>query len=392
MKSPTLRSESHLAELDGLRGVAILLVFVFHCLPNTGIEVIDRIGLVRFSFWIGVDLFFVLSGFLITGILIDHRGASNRWKTFYGRRVLRIFPLFYFALSAVFLAGLFFQPLADQLSRTASAPWLFSYLFNFWLSSSGGWPGSEVVNHFWSLCVEEQFYLFWPFLVFYVRRDRLPWVMGFTVVFAWLFKWWIVVGDTPLIAAHVLMPARMDAFALGGLVAWMLRHPDHCLQPKVVRRIVWLAAIAIAAIALPARGLFPDQPMTPALATPLLAVLFAGTIFLAVRPVGEFGRLAALWRTAPLRLAGRYSYGLYVYHWLVQSSVVKYDLFGIKTDHPWLNFAVVCFLSFGFTVASYHLLEMPFLRLKRLFRFHQKPVGASATDPAAADAAPVDKP
>jgi len=349
--------------------MAILLVFVYHCVPNTGVAFIDQIGAIRHSFWIGVDLFFVLSGFLISGILIDHRQADNRWKTFYGRRSLRIFPLFYFTLLIVFLFAVFYRPLAEQLAETAPAPWLFCYLFNFWLSANTGWPESEILNHFWSLCVEEQFYLFWPIIVFCVPLKKLPWIMAATVFGAWIFKLLIVLFDQPLIAAHTLMPARMDAFALGGLVAWMFRHPERCIQPVIVRRVFWISALIIASIAAPTRGLFPDQPLTPSLATPLLALFFASTIFLAVRPAGEFVHVNKIWRLSFLRLAGRYSYGLYVYHWLLQVTLVKYDLFGIKTVYPWFNFAIVTVLTITISVASYHLLEMPFLKLKRFFRF-----------------------
>jgi len=364
-----INSERHVPELDGLRGMAILLVFIFHCVPNTGVTVVDQIGAIRHSFWIGVDLFFVLSGFLISGILIDHRDADNRWKTFYGRRSLRIFPLYYFALLIVFLLAVLYRPLAEQLNGTAPAPWLFSYLFNFWLSDNAAWPESEILNHFWTLCVEEQFYLFWPLLVFYVPYKKLPWIMAATVFGAWLVKWLIVLCDQPLIAAHTLMPARMDAFALGGLVAWMFRHPEQCIRAVIVRRVFWISAIIITVIAAPSRGLFPDQPLTPCIATPLLAIFFASTIFLAIRPIGEFVHINKLWRIPLLRLAGRYSYGLYVYHWLLQVTLVKYDLFGTKTHHPWFDFAIVTLLTITISVASYHLLEIPFLKLKRFFRF-----------------------
>src|SRR5690625_4685275 len=156
----------YVKELDGVRGVAILLVILFHCFPSP----LTGLG------WIGVDLFFVLSGFLITGILIDSKGNKRYYSNFIGRRILRIFPLYYLVLFIM----LFLLPLIGRGFSSGSnysfylrhQGWFWSYLQN-WLFSFHGFPKNLILSHFWSLGVEEQFYLVWPFLVLLLPKKLL---------------------------------------------------------------------------------------------------------------------------------------------------------------------------------------------------------------------------
>ncbi len=176
----------HVPVLDGLRGLAILLVLLHHFANVYAPSAWTRNAWHRVvgSGWCGVDLFFVLSGFLITGILHDARRGPGYFRNFYMRRVLRIFPLYYGVLAALFLA---YPLLAGSHQRFAALaehqPWLWLYAQNFKVILSGDWVPCGM-NHFWSLAVEEQFYLFWPFVVFACRRRTLLHVSVALVVLA----------------------------------------------------------------------------------------------------------------------------------------------------------------------------------------------------------------
>ena len=170
-------SGAYVPALDGIRGIAILTVMLHHFTifgmvrPNNFIDV--QFYRLASAGWCGVDLFFVLSGFLITGILLDTKSGPHFFRNFYMRRVLRIFPLYYGFLIVIFVliplaiqVGDKFQTLLDQQG------WYWSYLINLPIAFKG-WSSVIIIDHFWSLAVEEQFYLFWPLVVFFSQRRQL---------------------------------------------------------------------------------------------------------------------------------------------------------------------------------------------------------------------------
>src|SRR5688572_7114217 len=155
-------NRGHIPALDGLRGIAVLIVLGFHIFPNH----------VKFG-WAGVDLFFVLSGFLITGILLESKGTPNYYRNYLAKRTLRIFPLYYFFLIVFFIVF----PLVgysdsiynyDYLSSTQSWYWL--YIQNWRIFFDPHYPGEDIISHFWSLAIEEQFYIFWPLVIYLIPR------------------------------------------------------------------------------------------------------------------------------------------------------------------------------------------------------------------------------
>lgn len=161
-------SRHHLQELDGLRGFAILLVLCSHLVslpPGGRSPFVDRlVGMILGLGWVGVDLFFVLSGFLITGILVQSRGGPHYFRNFYARRSLRIFPLYYLFLAiATFISPLLLSP-----ESILTLPKEHAWVYWLYLSNFGGKP-SEAFAHTWSLAVEEQFYLVWPAIVFFAK-------------------------------------------------------------------------------------------------------------------------------------------------------------------------------------------------------------------------------
>jgi peptidoglycan/LPS O-acetylase OafA/YrhL len=229
MHRESLDFSRRIPELDGLRGLAILLVLFYHYVESSPllprfISVAGRLS------WSGVDLFFVLSGFLIGGILLNARESPNYFKAFYVRRAYRILPVYAVTLAAFWLIRIWSHL---ESSGNASLQWLFSKPFpwyfyatftqNFSMSYYGtlgpAWLGAT-----WSLAVEEQFYLTLPFIIRYIKPGRLPYLLGIVILFApvsrTLLRLFVTHGE---VGTYVLMPSRADALMLGVVAALFLR-------------------------------------------------------------------------------------------------------------------------------------------------------------------------
>lgn len=224
-------------ELDGVRGLAILLVVLYHYL----LGVTNNHDLVSVSlrsaisaWWTGVDLFFVLSGFLIGGILIDHRNSRNYFKTFYMRRICRIFPIYFLWVGLFFLivklcAGHITSGwYKDNFTELWSVPsWsYFVFLQNFWMAKMNAFgPNWTAVT--WSLCIEEHFYLIVPLLIWFVPARRLPAVLAGLLLFSPLFRLFLYMYY-PQFLLWVILPGRADGLLLGVLCACLVRNPKLC--------------------------------------------------------------------------------------------------------------------------------------------------------------------
>lgn len=214
-------------ELDGLRGVAILLVLFFHSCGSSNFLPRYLVAIARLS-WSGVDLFFVLSGFLLGGILLDAKASPVYFKTFYARRAYRILPLYGLTLAVFWLIS----AVLNIESSNAAFHWLFSGAFpwyvyatftqNFAMTVSGT-LGSAWLGVTWSLAVEEQFYLTLPPIIRYVRRLRLPYVVGAIIVAAPVCRALLRIVSDAEVGSYVLMPCRADALMLGVVAALLFR-------------------------------------------------------------------------------------------------------------------------------------------------------------------------
>jgi peptidoglycan/LPS O-acetylase OafA/YrhL len=360
--------------LDGLRGVAIGGVLASHFLNiwpllNAG----DRAFIAVAGLgWAGVDLFFVLSGFLITGILVDTLGAANWWSAFLARRTLRIFPLYYLALAIFWWAG----PVAgliDVWTLRRWGWWYWSYLSNWAFAARETIPS---LSHFWSLAVEEQFYLFWPLVVWLARGRRLA------VVSAGLFAAGPVVrllivelSGWPAGSAYRVTPGRVDQLALGALLAVLFRSPaGRAWLCRWWRPVMVFGAVAFVALGLPLGPFDMHRAPLEIWSHTLLGLAFGGLVAGAVAGEGTTGRLQRVLSAGPLQVLGRYSYGLYVVHYFVHEAAVAAlrrwpaGAAGLDTRGGVLAYAAAATaVSLGLAWLSWQLFERRFLALKSLF-------------------------
>jgi peptidoglycan/LPS O-acetylase OafA/YrhL len=368
----------HVPALDGVRGVAIALVLLHHFVLFSGIRPAGWLewlfsNLAR-SGWIGVDLFFVLSGFLISGILCDSKGEAGYFRRFYIRRALRIFPLYYATLIGYFIVLPLLVPLGERYAALARDQiWYWTYLVN-WQIGLNGWPESPGLGHFWSLAVEEQFYLIWPLVVFLLTRRQL--VALCLAIIAASFALRVALHfEGHIVGAYVLTPARMDSLAWGALLAIIARTPRGL---QSLRRWSWpafaLTVIPVIGAILFAGALNSESLPTQTFGYSVLGLMFAGLIALVItsRPRGSVDRLLS---SRPLVALGRYSYALYVLHhpvlYLVQRSGFRVvdgpRLLGSQLPLQLAYMVLLGGVCLLLAILSWQIIESPFLRLKERF-------------------------
>ena len=344
----------HVPALDGVRGIAILAVFLFHCsLRLQGFwGAFGRWG------WMGVDLFFVLSGFLITGILLDTRDAApgSYYGSFYGRRVLRIGPAFVVVMAALVLApALTGQSAADHLRLVSHEVWYWTFLANV-LIATHGWRGViPQTSPFWSLAVEEQFYLIWPSVV---RRLSVHGVLRLglvLIVVVAILRFVLALRDVSGNALYALMPTRADLLGWGIVLAALVRIPN---GTSLIRRLLWPAlvggSLVLFAVVVRERSIaFSTRTMVVA-GFPAIALLAACLVAIAL--VHEPRLLRWPWLTG----LGKVSYGLYLWHMTAIVVVAKL----LPQVNAWL-IPVAFLCSLVPTLVSWFLIEQPALSLKR---------------------------
>ncbi|MEW4528926.1 acyltransferase [Maioricimonas sp. JC845] len=368
----------HCPPLDGVRGLAILIVFAYDCLkiPNDGNPISLGVRWLSTAGWSGVDLFFVLSGFLITGILLDTRGRDGYLSSFYLRRAVRILPLYYVTLFVVF--GIM-PPVLEALHASASVQqsyaqlsadqlWFWCYLQNWMVALRQAWPDNNVLNHFWSLAVEEQFYLVWPFVVMWLSRRQLAWTCLTACLFALAARigllWW---GVAPL-TTYVSTLTRLDSLCAGALLAIGIRNAR--IYPWIARAALPVTvgmAVAVAALDAVWPVLRYETTGMHMVGHTLLAILFAGLIGTAatVRPDHVLARSLTI---RPLTKLGLYSYAIYVLHRPVYRMVQSFDWsWLLPTVRGYTVFGVSLALSVLAAAVSWIVLERPMLSLKRYF-------------------------
>ena len=348
--------------------MAIILVMLFH------FYFVLEVG------WVGVQLFFVLSGYLITSILLKEK--VNPLKAylgrFYWRRSLRIFPLYFIYIIIVHVGYL----LVSKPENFGSlAPYLYTYTFNYQPLVQGYQP-DIAFTHFWSLSVEEQFYLFWPFLIFFLNGRALKILVISLILLCPIFRFWIVdlltvrgvheIGEI----VYRLTPSQLDAFAIGAAI------PVFSLQnisSRVSNKILALASVLFAggaaisfasisglswtSIGYPIGGLIAFQHIWSYTCIDLMSgALILTMVVKRERESWGFSFLKKIFETPFMVFIGKISYGLYVYHWIILSIYRSYV-------HPLVQNLFIGFILYSIAViavsyASFQIIEKFFLKLK----------------------------
>jgi peptidoglycan/LPS O-acetylase OafA/YrhL len=354
---------AYIPELDGLRAIAVILVLINHFAP-TSIPFAWRVAAVG---WVGVDLFFVLSGFLITRILLETRTHPTYYRDFYVRRTLRIFPLYYCMLLVTFASLLLWHHGESyrNLTQWGSPMWSWLYLGNVQMAVLGHTPHILALIPLWSLHVEEQYYLLFPLLVRVLRPQTLVRVLLGVLVVSPLLRlllWWWNPGNPYL--DYMLLPCRFDALALGALIA---------LRPLHIEKRI-LGALTIGGGML-VYGLFAtighnvwSDPFTRVWGYSLFPAVFGcGILWIILyRP----SRQTRWLNTAPLQFLGKTSYATY----LLQAPMATALGTLLAGTAIWGNdvcrFVLICATTIGLAGLSWRFLERPLLQLKERLAPH----------------------
>jgi len=354
---------------DGIRGVAIFWV-VLHNATSMPLAPSGRwlhlFPLLTSRGWIGVQLFFALSGFLITKSLLETQGQPGYFRNFYARRALRIVPLYYTVLVLLLLVlpGL-----------GAHVPYRLDHQAPLWLFTAN-WTRSFPYGfgHFWSLAVEEQFYLLWPLVVFRLAPRRLLTACLWIALAALVVRCVLAACGTDPGVLYGNTACRMDALALGGAGACLLRIPQVQDAMRTRQAAISAAALLVFLAGIPfTRGYDIGRLSGETLGYTLLALSTAAFVsWVALPGLPARNPIVSLLVWGPLRSCGKYSYGIYVFHNLLHILVGVPWLtvrFGKQLPVPVAMVYVIAVLlvSCALAFCSYHLLEKHFLRLKRFF-------------------------
>lgn len=378
-------ADHHIDVLDGLRGFAVLYVMLDHLFPYHVFEHITFLKplFVVFSMgWSGVDLFFVLSGFLITGILLKHKGSNSYFKAFYGRRILRIFPLYYLLL----IAFLIFIPALD----------LFPGSNNFWTSEGTTWqywtfmvnlgPATNMAGHAflsvaWSLAIEEQYYFVWPSVVRFVTKQTVQRICVAGLVGFGLLRvvMYFVFSESPLWLYHFTF-THLDGILLGSLLATLFF--EEAKYKIILRRYASSALLlfVVCVVVVSWCALFPNDTQHICYQVPMVMLgylvvpLFYGSIL--TRCLLDRGKLHDFFNNSWLRKCGKYSYCMYLIHfilsWFVLNAITTLDflmfpgksiLFGLSA------FGITMVLTYVFASLSWKFFEGPVNGLKKYFPY-----------------------
>ena len=361
MKATRTMPVARLEVLDALRAIAVFGVFAVH-FPDMFIgNYLDTGSL-------GVRLFFVLSGFLITGILLRERDVIDEGRlrpfpalrSFYLRRFFRIAPTFYLALAAAWLVAL------DDIR--VSWPWHAAFLSNQYIMKLAQWPGS--LSHLWTLALEFQFYLVWPLALVFLPRRCFPWLIAACLILGPLTRWASPAWGVPTAFSHLTTTGSLDFFGWGATVAWIrklnLSHVqrfDNFTKPL----LPWSLA---AAILLAGRWSWSlPINVVHAVAGFIMAAAFAILIATCSRSVPPAWAVWLARQTLLVRL-GTISYGLYLYHNLMHwvAPRVCLRIFGNSyPDQSFLYTSVLLVSTIAVSIISWQIVEAPLNRYSRRF-------------------------
>ena len=362
MPSQSTVIKGYIPQLDGIRGLAIILVVSFHYFGYIPL----------FSFgWCGVDLFFVLSGYLITSRLIASQKQKDHLKKFYINRALRILPIYYLTLVLFYTAfNLLVKKENFYLFDFYNYNWAsFALFFQNWTFIFYHGPKENFLEHFWSLAIEEQFYLLWPFFLYKLWQKKFFYKLIFIIIVLIILTRTLIYSHYPEWSdyRHYFYNTfcRMDAFLIGGSL-FLFQKADklkHFAKLSVASAIMIVAGIFLTCNA------SVSNPFMSTTGYTLIALMFAGLIYKASNNSSKL--VSTVFNYKWLRFTGKISYGLYIFHWLVLKALeIKLERLLAKSGYLNFQFAhllslFICLaISYIISVISYFYFELYFLKQK----------------------------
>jgi peptidoglycan/LPS O-acetylase OafA/YrhL len=360
----TVTARSRIIELDGVRGIAILLVLAYHTSirmpqePATAAAYFVRLNTLS---WSGVDLFFVLSGFLICGSLIDSRNTPTYFSSFYLRRACRILPLYWVMLAALYILNRF------GVTETHQSLLPITYYLTFTQNISTfihGWGNS--FSQTWSLAIEEQFYLTAPLIIWFTPQRLLRRVLLILVCIAIMARSvYALNAFEPATSVYVMMPFRMDALLLGALAAMALREPEtrQWLQRNNATIYAILSLLSLAAGTMLIRKLGLGSMIVITGGFSVLASMYAVFLLLALQE----GPIRRICRAAILRKFGVLAYGLYLLHLAIPDFLLQaFGAHQLLTNwYDWAVFILSMGVVFALASLSWRYFESPIIEWAR---------------------------
>ncbi len=357
-------------QLDSLRFFAVLGVLISHFwIPKNLLWLFRDMD----WGWIGVHLFFVLSGFLITGILLDCRQmADNTFRSpfyfvrqFYFRRFLRIFPIYYFVIGIGLLFN--FSPAREIWI------WLVSYTSNIYITVFNTWIGQ--FSHFWSLAVEEQFYFFWPWIILFFPRKWISFTILLLIFLAPLFRLYVYsvhrFDVSPFdFKSGTFTLGNLDSLGMGGLLALVKRsHISKQSVQNYLSRILLPFGVFLYVTSLVLYHYRIKPSVFFSLSDFAVSMIFVWLV--SVTTVGVKGFFGRVLEFAPFKYLGKISYGIYVYHYFVPFLIAPFfSAMGFRYEMPGpTNFILSSLVAIGFAALSWHIFEFPINNLKRHFQY-----------------------
>ena len=354
-------SRQYYPALDGLRGIAIIMVVIFHNFNFTNYF---------FFGWLGVDLFFVLSGLLITEILIKTSGKPGFLRNFYLRRILRIFPLYYLILIICIIILPLFPALRDNLKYYTDHQWWYWLLIENWLYIVHPPEKYNLLLHLWSIAVEEQFYIIWPFAILFIKNRKILLALVVTLLAGIMLTrslLWIT-NTEGLQYFNLYIFTRIDGICLGCALALLRTINPDFLKNNTAILVIFFAALNFIFFFINRRSDF-TFPYYPFIGYTTFAILF--TILVNECIVNDTGWIASIFKIPPLKFFGRISYGLYLIHWPVykfsnDKFILLLKQFNLSGDNliRIISAVLATILAIILSVFSYYYFEKRFLNLK----------------------------
>lgn len=380
MQEDTNFSKKHISELDAVRGIAIILVMLYHF----SIPLHHDQNLIAFDYyfirllqsgWMGVDLFFVLSGFLITGILLDTRNKKNYFSSFFARRTLRIFPLYFgFLFVLIILLPSISSSFAIKFSSLIENQfWFWTYLSNWRIAYLGGF--SEMpAGYLWSLAVEEQFYLIWPLIVYFGHR-YIKQLIFLLIALSLSLRFYFLNEGVSTTSVYVMTFSHMDSLLLGAMVAVFVREsmPKIPIKYNSLQLALVFFLICFLGIFIVFNGNFAYYSAN-VLRYGMFVVAFIFACFVLLVVLRDSSTKYTLLNSKSLQNVGKYSYALYLFHHpvgiIVEEHIFSsssFMLLGSKIPAALLSYSISATVSYILAIASWNIYEKHFLKLKHHF-------------------------